>query len=439
MIVVRGQSFWSALRIACVIALVAPVAAGAQSRVSTADRTIATLRASAAWKQAVATLDREHDRFVDEIIEITQIPAPPIGEAKRGAAVREKFDAQGLTDIETDPVGNVIGLRRGTGPAGGKLVVISAHLDTVFPEGTDVTVKREGTKLSAPGISDDTRGLATLLAYVRALDAAKVKTRYDILFLASVGEEGQGDLRGVRHFFTKGSYKDRTAAFFSVDGVNPARVTNGAVGSKRYRVTFKGPGGHSFGAFGLVNPMAAMAKTVTDLYGIVPPTSPKTTYAAAVTGGGTSVNSIPDSVFMEFDMRSESAAELDILDKKLLAIIDKAVAGENAARSTREGPVTADKKLIGDRPAGSTPADAPIVALTTAAIRSQGYTPDIYASSTDANIPISLGIPAITIGSGGKGGRAHAPDEYIDVEKGESVKGLTVGLLALMAVAEAQR
>jgi len=435
---VRGRTFRAALRIASIFALVAPVAAGAQSRVP-ADRTIASLRAMPAWKQAMATLDRDHDRFVEEIIELTQIPAPPFGEAKRGEVVREKFAAIGLSEIETDTVGNVIAVRRGTRPAGGKVVVISAHLDTVFPGGTDVTVKREGTKLSAPGIGDDTRGVAALLAYARALDAAKVRTKHDIVFLASVGEEGPGDLRGVRHFFTKGSYKDRAAAFFSLDGLNPARIVNGAVGSKRYRVTFKGPGGHSFGAFGLVNPMAAMAKTVTDLYEIVPPAHPKTTYAAAVTGGGTSVNSIPDSVFMEFDMRSESPVELDGLEKKLLTIIEKAVAGENAARSTREGVVSADKKKIGDRPAGTTPADAQIALLTAAAIKSQGFTPEFNASSTDANIPISLGIPALTIGSGGKGGRAHAPDEYIDVEKGESVKGLAVGLLALLAVAEAQR
>lgn len=438
MIGVRGRAIRAALHIACVGALVAPVAAGAQSR-APADRTIAGLRATTGWKQVSAALDRDHDRFVEEIVELTQIPAPPFGEARRGAVVREKFAAIGLTDIETDAVGNIIAVRRGTGPAGGKLVVISAHLDTVFPKGTDLTVKREGTKLSAPGIGDDTRGVAALLAYARALDAAKVRTKHDIVFLASVGEEGPGDLRGVRHFFTRGSYKDRASAFFSLDGLNPARIVNGAVGSKRYRVTFKGPGGHSFGAFGLVNPMAAMAKTVTDLYEIVPPVHPKTTYAAAVTGGGTSVNSIPDSVFMEFDMRSESAIELDALEKQLLAIIDKAVAGENAARSTREGMVSADRKQIGDRPAGATPADAPIALLTAAAIRSQGFTPEFSASSTDANIPMSLGIPALTLGSGGKGGRAHAPDEYIDVEKGESVKGLAVGLLALMAVAEAQR
>jgi acetylornithine deacetylase/succinyl-diaminopimelate desuccinylase-like protein len=437
-IVARGRLLSAALRIACTIALATPVAASADSSRAPADRTIAALRATASWKQAAAALDREHGRFVDEIVAIAEIPAPPFGEARRAAAYRAKLAAAGLTGIETDQVGNVIAVRRGTGPAGGTAVVISAHLDTVFLEETDVTVKRKGSRLAAPGIADDSRGLAALLAYARALDAAKVRTRHDIVFLASVGEEGQGDLRGVRHFFTQGPYRNRVATFISVDGVNPARITNIAVGSKRYRVTFKGPGGHSYGAFGLVNPMVAMARAVTELYEIVPPASPRTTYSASVTGGGTSVNSIPDTVFMEFDMRSESPTELKGLESRLIAIVDKAVAAENAARSTRAGTISADKARIGDRPAGSTPTNAPIVALTAAAIRSQGYAPEFDASSTDANIPISLGIPAITIGSGGKGGRAHSLDEYIDVEKGESVKGLAVGLLALMAVAEAR-
>lgn len=435
MSVTRGSILSAALRFLLPIALVAPAAAGAESRPDP-ERTIKTIRATPGWKAAAAALARDHDRFVGEIVELTEIPAPPFGEAKRAAAMAAKFKALGLSGVETDAVGNVIGIRRGTNPTGGKAVVISAHLDTVFPEGTDVTVKRQGTRLSAPGIGDDSRGLAALLAYVRALDAAKIRTRYDILFLASVGEEGPGDLRGVRHFFTAGPYKDRATAFIALDGLNPARLVNGAVGSKRYRVTFKGPGGHSFGAFGLVNPMVAMARTVTDLYEIVPEAKPKTTYAAAVTGGGTSVNSIPDSVFMEFDMRSESAAELDGLEKRFLSIVDRAVAQENGARSTQAGAISADKKRIGDRPAGTTAATAPVVTLTEAAIRAQGYEPQLESSSTDANIPISLGIPAITIGSGGKGDRAHAPDEYIDVEKSESVKGLTVGLLATLALAE---
>ena len=431
------RSWWPVGAAAAFALLLAAPAAAAPA--PSDDRAIAAIRKSAAFKRAAQSLDQGHARFVDEIIGFTEIPAPPFGEQARGIAFAEKLAAIGLNDIETDAVGNVMGLRRGTGAPGGPLVIVSAHLDTVFPAGTDVTVKRDGTKLSAPGIGDDSRGLAALLAYVRALDAGRIRTRADILFVATVGEEGPGDLRGVRHLFAASRYKDRVAAFFSVDGISPARITNGAVGSKRYRITFRGPGGHSFGAFGIVNPMAAMARAVTDLYQIVPPASPRTTYAASVTGGGTSVNSIPDSVFMEFDMRSESASELDGLEARFLAIVDRAVAGENAARSTRAGSVRAEKTRLGNRPAGTTPADAPLVRLTAAAARATGFRPALGASSTDSNIPISLGIPAVTIGSGGTGDRAHAPDEYIDVAREESVRGLRFGLLALIAAAGLER
>jgi di/tripeptidase len=338
-----------------------------------------------------------------------------------------------------DAEGNVMGVRPGTATQGkGPFVVIAAHLDTVFPEGTDVKVKREGTKLMAPGIGDDTRALATLLAYLRALDAAGIKTRSDILFVGNVGEEGPGDLRGTRFLFNKGPYKGRISAFFSMDGSDPSRIVDKGVGSKRYRVTFKGPGGHSYGAFGIVNPMAAMARAVTDLYAVQTPKEPKTTYSASVTGGGTSVNSIPNSVFMEFDMRSESAAELAKLDQTLVGILDKAVEGENAARDTRNGKVSYEAKVIGERPAGNTPQTAEIVKLTAGAITALGFSPQHEDSSTDSNVPMSLGIPAVTIGAGGKAGRAHALDEWIDVEKGESLKGMQVGLAALLAVAGVQ-
>lgn len=428
----------SALRLPFLLIALAAAPAGAQSR-TPEDRTIASVRAAPAYGKAAQTLAAQHDRFVSEIIALTEIPSPPFGEAKRATAYREMLAKHGLTDVETDAEGNVMGMRRGTAPAGGKVIVVSAHLDTVFPAGTDVKVRREGTKLFAPGIGDDSRGLAAMLAWIRALDAAKIRTKHDILFVGTVGEEGQGDLRGVRHFFTRGKYKDRVASFYSVDGIDPAQLTHAAVGSRRYRVTFKGPGGHSFTAFGIVNPMAAAARAITDLYEIVPPIDPKTTFAAAVIGGGTSVNSIPDSVFVEFDMRSESATELDGLEKRFLATIDRAVAAENAARSTQQGAITAEKKKIGDRPAGVTPREAPIVALSAAAVRAQGFTPEYEASSTDANVPISLGVPAITIGSGGTGNRAHSIDEYIDVEKKESLRGLAVGLLSLLAVAGVER
>lgn len=407
----------------------APMASGQ------ADKTIQQVRASSGFKTAVATLDAQHERIVADTITLTEIEAPPFKEEKRARAYMEMLKAHGLTDVEMDAEGNVMGLRRGSGPAGGKVVVIAAHLDTVFPEGTNVKVRREGTKLFAPGVGDDTHSLAVLLGYVRALDAGKVKTKRDILFVGNVGEEGPGDLRGVRHLFTKGKYKDRIAAFFSMDGTAAERVVSGAVGSRRYRVTFNGPGGHSYGAFGIVNPMAAMGNAVVAMNKLQVPKQPRTTYATSVVGGGTSVNSIPESIWLEVDMRSESPDELAKLDAQFKQLVQEAVEAENAARSTAPGKITADLKLIGDRPTGSTREDAEIVQLTAAAVRAAGYQPVLGASSTDSNMPISLGIPAVTIGSGGKGGRAHAPDEWIDVAKPESVRGMGVGLAALIAMA----
>jgi tripeptide aminopeptidase len=399
------------------------------------DRSVQAIVQSAAFKTAVATLDREHDRTVADIVTLTEIPAPPFKEAAKGKAFMAMLKAEGLTDVEMDPEGNVMGLRRGTGPAGGPVVVLAAHQDTVFPEGTAVKVRREGTKLSAPGVGDDSRSLAVVLAYIRALDAAKIRTKSDILFVGDVGEEGPGDLRGMRYLFGKGKYKDRIKAFFSMDGLEAARVTYGAVGSRRYRVAFHGPGGHSFGAFGIVNPMAAMGRAVDQLYTVKVPANPKTTYSASVVSGGVSVNSIPADVTLEVDMRSESKDELAKLDARFQEILKEAADHENAARDTRFGKVIATPKLIGERPTGATRQDALIVKTTAAAVRAMGYAPELGASSTDSNIPISLGIPAVTIGSGGTGGRAHALDEWIDVAKPESVRGMTVGLAALLAMA----
>ena len=408
----------------------------AQVKPSPADKTIHAIRNSAGFKAAAANFDREYDRIVEETIRLTEIPAPPFKEAVKAQAYMAMLKAAGLSDVEMDAEGNVMGLRRGTGPAGAPLVVMAAHLDTVFPEETNVKVRREGTKLFAPGVGDDTHSLAVVLAYVRALDVAKVKTRRDILFVGNVGEEGPGDLRGIRFLFTKGDYKDRIAAFFSMDGTSPILVISGAVGSRRYRVTFKGPGGHSYGAFGLVNPMAAMGATVVEMNKIVTPTTPKTTYMTSVVGGGTSVNSIPDSIWLEVDMRSPGKDELTKLDGQFLQIVAGAVDQENAARSTRAGKISADVKLIGDRPTGNTRDDAEIVLMTSAAVRAAGFQPLLIAGSTDSNIPISLGIPAVTVGSGAAGGgRAHAVDEWIDLSKPETLKGMTVGLAALLAMA----
>ncbi len=407
----------------------------APAKLDPADQTVQKIIASSGFKTALTTLEREHERTVADIVTLTEIAAPPFKEAAKGKVFMAMLKAEGLGDVEMDPEGNVTGLRRGTGAAGGPLVVFAAHLDTVFPDGTPVKVRREGTKLYAPGVGDDTRSLAVLLAYVRALDAAKIQTKSDILFLGDVGEEGPGDLRGTRYLFAQSKYKDRIKAFFSMDGLSPANIVYGAVGSRRYRVSFHGPGGHSYGAFGIVNPMAAMGHAVDQLYEIKLPTTPKVTYSASVVSGGVSVNSIPADVTLEVDMRSQNRDELAKLDARFLQILKDSADHENAARDTRLGKITVTPKLIGERPTGSTSPEALIVRTVQAAARAAGYAPELDAASTDSNIPISLGIPAVTIGSGGGGGRAHALDEWIDVAKPESVRGMSVGLAALLAMA----
>jgi tripeptide aminopeptidase len=398
-----------------------------------ASAAIAAILADPRFAAATAVLDREHDRTVEDIVTLTEIPAPPFAEQARAAAYLAMLRDHGLEEVEQDAIGNVMGRRRGIG--NGATIVVAAHLDTVFPAGTDVTVRREGTKLFAPGVGDDTRSLAVNLAFLRAMDAAGIRTRADILFVGDVGEEGLGDLRGVRHLFQEGRHRDRIQAFFTVDSPEVDRIVTGGIGSKRFRVTFRGPGGHSFSAFGLVNPSYAMARAALTLADLSAPTDPQTTHCVSVLGGGTSVNAIPNAVWMEVDLRSQSAAELARLEAEFLQGVEAAVAAENAARSTREGAVTVEVTPIGDRPAGHTPAGADIVQLATAAVAAHGYTPQHEYSSTDANIPMSLGIPAIKIGSGGRGGRAHSLEEWIDVEKTESLRGMSASLATILAVA----
>jgi tripeptide aminopeptidase len=393
---------------------------------------------SASLKAAHATIAAGYEQTIAEVIELTEIPAPPFKETARGARMEEKFTALGLADVHIDAVGNVIGTRPGKDRAA-KALMVAAHLDTVFPEGTPIKVRREGDTLHAPGIGDTTVTLAALLAFVRAMDAGKVQTARDIIFVANVGEEGQGDLRGVRHIFSASPLKARIGDFISFDGSNVARIVNGGVGSRRYRVAFKGPGGHSYGAFGIVNPMAAMAGTVQGLYKIVPPTDVKTTFAASTIAGGTSVNSIPNLILAEFDMRSASTANLQALEAQLLKIIDDSVAAENAARDTRYGRISAVPELIGDRPAGTTPATDPLVQTAERILKAGGYDAQLVPSSTDSNIPISMGIPAITLGAGGGGFRAHALDEYVNVEKTSFVKGITTAFDIVVAAANIKR
>ena len=393
---------------------------------------------TSALTAAHARIAADYDKTVAEVIELTEIPAPPFKESARAARVKEKFAALGLENVHIDAVGNVIGIRPGKDRAA-KALLVAAHLDTVFPPDVAIKVRREGDTLHAPGIGDTTVTVAALLAFVRAMDAGKVQTPRDIIFVANVGEEGQGDLRGVRHLFSASPLKPRIGDFISFDGSTVGRITNSAVGSRRYRVAFKGPGGHSYGAFGIVNPMVAMADTVSGLYKIAAPTDVKTTYAASTVTGGTSVNSIPNLITMEFDMRSASPANLKSVETQFLKLIEDSVAAENAARDTKYGKISAKPDLIGDRPAGSTPAADPLVQTAARVLTASGYDATLGASSTDSNIPISLGIPAITLSAGGGGFRAHALDEYVSVERGAFVKGLTTAFDIVVAAASIKR
>ncbi|MCX8132554.1 MAG: M20/M25/M40 family metallo-hydrolase [Roseococcus sp.] len=395
------------------------------------EETIAAIRADARFRHACEVMRAEHARTVEDIVTLTEIPAPPFGEEKRARAYLEMLRAHGLEEVEQDAVGNVMGLRRGFG--NGEILVLAAHLDTVFPAGTDVRVRREGTKLFAPGVGDDTRGLAVNLAFLRAMDAAGIRTRHDILVVGDVGEEGLGDLRGIRHLFAHHPKRGRFRAFLTVDSPDVERIVTGGIGSRRYRVTFRGPGGHSFAAFGTVNPIYAMAEAARALAAIPVPRAPVTTHCVSVVAGGTSINAIPETATMEVDLRSAGAEALAELEARFLAAVEAAVVAENAAR---QGRLTAEVTRVGDRPAGHTPNGAPIARLAAAAVAAEGYAPGFEWSSTDANIPMSLGIPALRIGSGGTGGRAHSLEEWIDVEIESSLRGMRASLATILAVAE---
>jgi acetylornithine deacetylase/succinyl-diaminopimelate desuccinylase-like protein len=396
------------------------------------DPLVHRIRSSAQFAQATSFAEKDYDRFVQELITLTEIPAPPFKEQARAKAYVEMLRREGLSGVELDAEGNAMGVRKGTAPGG--MVAVVAHLDTVFPEGTDVKVKRNGTRLSAPGIGDNTRGIALMLAVVRAINAGKFQTTSDLLFVGNVGEEGEGDLRGAKFLLTKGKYKDRITQFIAIDGGDQGNITRGGVGSLRYRVAFKGPGGHSYGAFGLVNPAYAMGTAMARFSKLQVPAQPKTTFNVGVVRGGTSVNSIPASVAMDVDMRSESCAELKKVNEAFLAIVKQAVDEENGARSTREGRIEADPKLIGDRPCGETPASSPIVQATTAVVKAFGLNPSYGISSTDSNVPMNMGIPAVTIGRG-PGGRAHSPDEWTDVERRAGVQAIQVAMTVILTVA----
>ena len=388
---------------------------------------------SSAYAAASRSITANFDQMLSDVVTFTQIPAPPFGEAKRAAAFETSLKAVGLRDVEVDGEGNVTGLRKGSGGKG--LLVVAAHMDTVFPANTDVTVHKDGNRLTAPGVSDDSASLAVLLTLVRALDAAHIVTRDDILFVGDVGEEGPGDLRGMKHLFKKGKYAGRITQFISIEQGSDGAITVGGTGSKRYELTFTGPGGHSYEDFGIVNPAVAMAGTIMKMLAAHTPESPKTTWNFGVFSGGTSVNTIPSSVTVAVDLRSEDAAELDRLDKYLIASVDSAVKEENARHSTAAGNAAAAFKLIGERPTGRTAETSSLIRIASADFTRAGAHVRYEIHSTDANIAMSLGIPAMTIGNGIDAFERHSPGEYLIVDKGLNTRMIAADLAVIVGAA----
>ena len=363
-------------------------------------------------RKAFAHIDRTGDQAIEELIRICEIPAPPFKEHARAGYVKRRFEELGLARVRADEEGNIIAERPGASRR--PSVVVSAHLDTVFPEGTDVRVRREGNRLYAPGISDNTCGVAAVTALAIALDAARIETEGTVHLVATVGEEGEGNLRGVRHLFTKGEFGANLDAFVSLDGPGVERITHRALGSRRYRVTINGPGGHSWGDFGIVNPVHALGRAVARFAAYPAPLAPRTSYNVGVVEGGSSVNVIPERASMSVDMRSISNDEIDKLESYLRRVVEIAVREENSQRAMSGTSLTYDFDRVGDRPSGETPASSKIVQTAIECSRALGIDTRLDCSSTDSNIPISLGIPAITIGAGGMSSNCHSLAEWYD-------------------------
>jgi len=405
------------------IALAALLAAAACAQ------TPAGLMRSPAIRAAFAAVERNEPRMIETQVHVCEIAAPPFHEEARGKELARLFHEAGLQDVRIDKAGNVIGVR--PGKAAHPNLVFAAHLDTVFPEGTNVHVTRDGTVLKGPGIGDDCRGLVVMLGVIHALADARVETPGSITFVADVGEEGLGDLRGMKQLFYE-SLKGQIDEFVSVDGTGLG-LTNIGVGSNRYRVTFKGPGGHSYGAFGMANPIQAMGRAIAKIDAFQVPAQPKTTFNVGRVGGGTSVNAIPFEAWMEVDMRSADPASLKAVDDQFHAALQQAVEEENARWHNR-GPVSVSAELVGMRPAGQTAQDSRIVQTALAVSRALGIAETLHEGSTDSNVPMNLHIPAITISGGGIGTGAHSLNETFDTR--DSWKGTQRALLLAVSLVQ---
>lgn len=368
-----------------------------------------------ALKVGLDHIRHDHERTTAEQIKISQIPSPSFSEDQRGQYFLDRFYELGLTDIHRDAVGNVLGLRSGSGTEAARrdrlTLIVSAHLDTVFPAATDVSVQVRDGRLYGPGIADDGRGLAVLPALIGAMDAAAVETMADVWFVATVGEEGTGDLRGVKHLFANPEFV--IDGFLSIEPGPANNITYLATGSHRLRVTYTGPGGHSFGNFGTPSAIHALGRAIARIAEVSVPESPKTTFTVGVIEGGTSVNTIAAKASMLLDLRSNSDLHLAHLEDEITQLLHSAADEENDRWNSHK--VEVGIEPIGRRPSGSQASDSPIVRAAVATARAVGCVPHLDdAQSTDANVAISLGIPAVTLGGGGEAGGVHTLGEFFD-------------------------
>ncbi|MFB4158314.1 M20/M25/M40 family metallo-hydrolase [Geomicrobium sp. JSM 1781026] len=366
-------------------------------------------------KQMLSSINADDKNTLDEQITIAQIPAPPFSEHERADYIKKCLEELGLLDVRKDEEGNVYGRRKGAG--NGPTLFVSAHIDSVFSKDTDTTVSEKDGIYYGPGITDDARGLAALLTIVRAFQQSAIETTGDIIFGGTVGEEGPGDLRGVKAFFKDNRDID---GFISIDAVSPTEIIYNGTGSFRYIVTYKGPGGHSFGAFGTPSAVHAAARATVKLADLEPSTDPKTTFNVGVFEGGTIPTAIAEEAKLAIDLRSNGEPELDSIEQTMFRFLQEAADEENRkwAFSSEEG-VGYTIEQIGDRPVGSQSSSTEIVETAWYATEALALAPSLAPpASTDSNYPMSIGVPSITLGAGGQAGGAHTLLEWYRPEKG---------------------
>jgi tripeptide aminopeptidase len=401
---------------------------------------VARLAAAPEVRSAFNWFRAQEPQFLQWQIEMARIPAPPFGEAARAAWLSEKFREVGLDDVRIDDVGNVFGTHPGFGK---RYVALSAHIDTVFPANTPLNIRQQGSRIYGPGVSDNGAGVASMLAIAALLRAVRVRHALPFVFIGNVGEEGEGDLRGMRHIFSTPRWKDSIAYSLVLDGAGADTIVAEALGSRRFEVIVRGPGGHSWSDFGAPNPIVILAKAIDTFTATVVPTVPKTTFNIGVIRGGTSVNSIPESASMKVDIRSTSMTEMERLEHGLRRALNRAVEDETLAAEMRSptqkrpSGVSCEVVVIGNRPAGELQPGARILQVLRAVDAQLANAAQVQRASTDANIPLSLGLEAVAIGGGGSGGGAHTLQEWFDCNGRElALKRILLTILALAGVGE---